>query len=333
MPHFDLSPAELEQYRPELPAPDDLDSFWAETLAGARAVAVEPRFEPVDNGLSLVETYDVTFSGFGGDPVRAWLHLPTPRSSVHSSGPLPVVVQYLGYSGGRGLPHEVGPWSLAGYAHLVVDTRGQGWGRTAGATADPGGSGPAVPGYLTRGITDPGTYYYRRVFTDAVLAIDAVRGHDAVDPRRVVLTGVSQGGGITIAAAALSDGALAAMPDVPFLCDFPRATTLVDTEPYDEIATYLRVHRDQVERVYRTLSYFDGAVLATRAHGVPALFSVALMDDVCPPSTVYAAHNAWPGHKQIRVYPFNGHEGGGADHGRVQLDWLRDLLSSLPGDG
>jgi cephalosporin-C deacetylase len=90
--------------------------------------------------------------------------------------------------------------------------------------------------------------------------------------------------------------------------------------------TYLRVHRDQVDTVYRTLSYFDGAVMATRAR-VPALFSVALMDDTCPPSTVYAAHNAWAGPKQIRVYPFNGHEGGGAEQQRAQLDWLRATLA------
>ncbi len=327
MPHFDMPLAELEQYRPELPVPADFDDFWARTLAEARAVTSPPVFEAVDNGLSLVDTLDVTFSGFGGDPVKAWLHLPAQDSAARRSGPLPVVVQYLGYSGGRGLSHEVGQWSLAGYANLVVDTRGQGWGRTVGATADPGGSGPAVPGYLTRGISDPETYYYRRVFTDAVLAIDAVRTHDAVDPGRVVVAGASQGGGITIAAAALSVDVTAAMPDVPFLCDFPRATTLVDTEPYDEIATYLRVHRDQVTPVYRTLSYFDGAVMATRAR-VPSLFSVALMDDCCPPSTVFAAHNAWAGPKQIRVYPFNRHEGGAADHTRVQLDWLRATLDN-----
>lgn len=321
MPHFDLPLAELEQYRPELAVPEDFDDFWARTLAEARSRSAPPVFASVENGLALVETFDVTFSGFDGDPVKAWLHLPVART-----GRLPVVVQYLGYSGGRGLSHEVGQWPLAGYANLVVDTRGQGWGRTAGATADPSGSGPAVPGYLTRGITEPETYYYRRVFTDAVLAIDAVRTHPTVDPDSVIVTGVSQGGGITIAAAALSAEVTAAMPDVPFLCDFPRATTLVDTEPYDEIATYLRVHRDQVERVYRTLSYFDGALLATRAHA-PSLFSVALMDDCCPPSTVFAAHNAWAGPKQIRVYPFNGHEGGAADHTRVQLDWTRATLS------
>ena len=71
----------------------------------------------------------------------------------------------------------------------------------------------------------------------------------------------------------------------------------------------MKVHRDQAERVFQTLSYFDGLNFAARAKS-PALFSVALMDTVCPPSTVFAAYNHYAGPKEIVVYPFNGHENG-----------------------
>jgi cephalosporin-C deacetylase len=64
-----------------------------------------------------------------------------------------------------------------------------------------------------------------------------------------------------------------------------------------------------VEKVFKTLSYFDGMNFAVRANA-PALFSVGLMDDICPPSTVYAAYNHYAGSKQIKVYEFNNHEGG-----------------------
>ena len=97
--------------------PKDLDSFWTATLDEARASAKPPVFEPVECGLTLVDCFDVTFSGFGGNPVRAWLHLP-----AGASDRLPIVVRYLGYGGGRGLPHEVSPWALAGYGCLTVDT-------------------------------------------------------------------------------------------------------------------------------------------------------------------------------------------------------------------
>ena len=120
------------------------------------------------------------------------------------------------------------------------------------------------------------------------------------------------------------------MPDVPFLCDFPRATRIAASDPYGEIARYLAAHRDRVDRVFRTLSYFDVAVLA-RGSTAPALFSVALMDQICPPSTVFAAYHAHGGPEEIRVHPFNDHEGGGAHQQREQLTWLRGLLAAPEG--
>ena len=143
---------------------------------------------------------------------------------------------------------------------------------------------------MTRGILNPNTYYYRRVFTDAVRAIEAARSHPAVDAAKILLTGGSQGGGIVLAAAGLAPDVFAIMPDVPFLCQYRAATELTDSAPYSEISSYCKTHRDQVETVFRTLAYFDGAHFAARA-SAPALFSVGLMDDICPPRTVFAAYN------------------------------------------
>lgn len=323
MAYYDLPLDELRAYAPVLPEPPDLEAFWAATLADARQYPLDATFERVDTGLRLIETFDVTFRGFGGAPVKGWLHLP-----VGATTPLPAVVEYVGYGGGRGLAHERLLFAAAGYAHLLMDTRGQGSAWSVGETPDTGtAAAPALPGFMTQGILDPATYYYRRVYTDAVRAVDAARAHPAVDPGRVAVTGGSQGGGMTIAVAGLVPDLAAAAPDVPFLCDFRRATTITDRDPYREIARYLKVHRDHVEPAYRTLSYFDGVVLARRA-SAPALFSVGLMDTICPPSTVYAAYNAWGGRKRIEEYPFNDHEGGEGFHERTKLDWLREQLGA-----
>ncbi len=317
MAQYDLPLAELRAYMPDLPVPADLETFWSATLDEAREHPLAASFTPVDSGLSVVTTFDVSYGGFGGSPVRAWLHLPAGRR-----GQLPVVVEYIGYGGGRGLPHERVMWAAAGYAHLVMDTRGQGSAWGAGDTPDPDGDGaPSHPGFMTRGILDPSTYYYRRVYTDAVRAVEAARTHDAVDPARVAVFGGSQGGGISLAVAGLVPDLAGVIPDVPFLCDFPRATTFIDTDPYGEIARYLKIHRDHTEAAYRTLAYFDGAILG-RLAAAPALFSVALMDRICPPSTVYAAYNHYAGEKEIHEYPFNDHEGGQGFHDVVKMRWL-----------
>src|SRR6478609_9733165 len=92
-----------------------------------------------------------------------------------------------------------------GIAVFVMDTRGQGGSWTIGATGDPGrsGDGPEHPGVTTRGIASPDTFYYTRLITDAVRAVDVVAGLDGIDPARIGVQGVSQGGGLALAAAAL----------------------------------------------------------------------------------------------------------------------------------
>jgi len=324
VPRFDLPAAELAAYRPDVREPSDFDEFWSRTLAGSRAAGGDVTRRAVDTPFTVFDVYDVTFPGYDGEPVRAWLTLP-----AGATGPLPAVVEYNGYGGGRGLPGERSTWAAAGYAHLFMDTRGQGsaWG-SGGDTPDPHGSGPAASGFMTRGIESPETYYYRRVFTDAVRAVDAVRTFPEVDPARVSVAGGSQGGGITLAVAGLCDGLVAAMPDVPFLCHFERAVGLTDSDPYQEIVRYLSVHRGADDRVFETLSYFDAVSFARRATA-SALFSVALMDPVCPPSTVYAAFNHYGGDKRIEVYTHNQHEGGQAHQWYAQAAFLAEHDQAL----
>lgn len=321
MAFFDLPLDALKTYRPPRDEPADFDAFWAATLAETRAYPLDPHFEQVDYGLRRLETFDVTFAGYAGQPIKGWLQLPRERS-----GPLPCVVEYIGYGGGRGFPTEWLLWSNVGFAHLIMDTRGQGSTWRHGDTPDNAGAGgdPHHPGFMTQGILDPHTYYYRRVFTDAVRAVETARAHPAVDATRIAIVGGSQGGGITLAVSGLLPDVAAVLPDVPFLCHYRRAVELTDRDPYHELTRYCKTHRDKAETVFRSLAYFDGVNFAARA-AAPALFSVGLMDDICPPSTVYAAYNTYAGPKDIRVWPFNQHEGGGAHQALDQIRFLTEL--------
>lgn len=323
---FDLSPDQLEAYRPDLPIPGDFDEFWVGTLAETRRFPLDARFEPVETELDQLDIYDVSFAGFGGTTIRGWLKLPAHRAQ----GQLPVIVQYPGYQNGRGAAVDAAFWPLAGFAHLAVDVRGQGAGYPDG-TGDDVGSGPQSPGFLTRGILDPAGYYYRRVYADCVRAVEAARAFPGIDPDRVIVDGISQGGGLTLAVTGLVPDLFAACADVPFLCDFPRAITITDRDPYQEIVQYLKSRRAEREQAMRTLSYVD-AVHHSRRANAPLLMSVGLMDQTCPPSTGYAAFHAYGGEdKRIVAYPFNDHEGGQADQEHLKLTWLRSLLRAADG--
>ncbi|MCL2648771.1 MAG: acetylxylan esterase [Phycisphaerales bacterium] len=322
---FDFSMDKLTTYDPAEKAPRDFEAFWKRTLAETeKAGPAAPHFVEVkDSFYKLVDVYDVTFKGYGGQDVKGWFIEPTGNEKA-----LPCVVTFVGYGGGRSLPVDHFSVAVAGFANLVMDTRGQGSNWSPGATADIGEreEGGQYPGFMTRGILSPETYYYRRVFMDAVRAVEAAGEHPHVDASRIAVMGGSQGGGIAIAAAAiLGKRVKVAMADVPFLCHFTRATTLVDSSPYVEIANYLRAHRDRKEAVYNTLSYFDGIHFASKITA-RVLFSVGLMDQTCPPSTVYAAYNRIKGKKEMRIYDFNNHEGGGpfqhAERLRFAAAWL-----------
>ena len=102
----------------------------------------------------------------------------------------------------------------------------------------------------------------------------------------------------------------------------------MDSYPYQEISNYCQRHRDQVETVFQTLSYFDGMNFAARAK-VPALFSVGLMDEICPPSTVFGAYNHYAGEKQIKVWPYNHHEGGETFQALEKIQFLTRLWGEL----
>ncbi len=319
---FDMPLAELRDYKPDREEPADFDTFWDATLGDARSHPLEPVFEAVDTGLVTTDVFDVTFAGFGGQPIKGWLLLPhdVGSSPLARAGRLPCVVEYVGYGGGRGRPIDGLLPPSAGFAHLVMDIRGQGSTWRSGDTpdVDAGGETGQFPGYMTRGILDPETYYYRRLMTDPVRAVEAARAHPAVDPTRIAVNGASQGGGLTLAVAGLVPDLMIATPDVPFLCHWRRATEITDSDPYQELVRFVKIHRADADRVFRTLTYFDGVNFAARAKA-PALFSVALMDQVCPPSTVFAAYNHYAGPKSIEIYPFNGHEGGESLHAEVKL--------------
>lgn len=319
MPHFDMPLEHLQQYAPPRHEPADFDGFWQTTLHAAHQYPLNATFVPADFKLTTIQSYDVTFNGYGGQCVKGWFSVP-----ANHDGQLPCVVEFIGYGGGRAFPTDWLLWPSAGYAYLVMDTRGQGSAWLPGDTPDPevDGANAQFPGFFTRGIASPHTYYYRRLITDAIRAVETVQSHPVVDRKRIAVTGNSQGGGVALAVAGLLGTNISTlMVDVPGLCHFRRVMTLTNQHPYLEIVHYLAVHRDQVETVFNTLDYFDGLNFAVRAKA-QTLFSVGLMDEVCPPSTIYAAYNIYSGPKEIRAYPFNGHEGGGTFHTLEKLNFL-----------
>ncbi|BCJ64278.1 acetylxylan esterase [Polymorphospora rubra] len=316
MSWFDLPLDVLREHRPDREEPDDFDDFWRRTL-DEHAGAPDVRLHPEPALFPGIAVDDVDYAGFAGQRVRGWLLTPEagPRRDVG-------VLHLPGYGRGRGFAHQWLPFAAAGFTVLVMDVRGQGAESDhPGSTPDPGeATGSEVPGFLTRGIAAPETSYLRRLYVDAYRAVDALPVAAPHVTRTAVVAG-SQGAGIGIALAGLRTDLAIALLDVPAFAGFRRAIEIGAAGSRAEIARYLGARHDAAEQVFRTLSYFDAVNFAARAT-TPAHFSVALMDRVCPPSTVYAAYNHYAGEKRITVWPYNGHEGGGSTATQRRLEEL-----------
>ncbi|GAB2617335.1 acetylxylan esterase [Pseudactinotalea suaedae] len=316
----DLPLAQLRSYRHPRRPPTGLREFWDDTLATSRAAGGEVIVERLDHPMRTLTVHDVTFPGFGGEPIRAWWLLPP--------DPAGVVIEFLGYGGGRGLPHERTLWATHGYAYLVVDSRGQGSIWNTGDTPDPHGSGPAAPGMLTRGVEAPEHLYYRRLLTDAVRAVDAVPQLPAGAGQPIAVVGHSQGGAMSLAAAALHDDVAAAFARTPYLCGIARSVEVAGEGPYRELGTYLATYRDRGERTLAALDHVDVAHLSSWI-GCPTMISVGLGDLICPPSGIFAAINAMSPPPETCVWPHNGHEGGGAHDDACLAGWLDHHLRGV----
>jgi cephalosporin-C deacetylase len=132
-----------------------------------------------------------------------------------------------------------------------------------------------------------------------------------VDENRVGAFGASQGGGLTLACAALEPRVRRLAPVYPFLADYQRVWEIdLDIDAYAELREYFRLfdplHKREAE-TFKKLGYIDVQHLASRIQG-EVLMSVGLMDQICPPSTQFAVFNKITSVKSMLVYPDFGHE-------------------------
>ncbi len=298
---FDMPFDELLTYQGTNPRPADFDEYWARALTALADQPADVEITPAEFQSPYARCSHLRFTGTGGARVHAKLLQP-----VNPSGQ--AVLEFHGYSGDSGEWMSKLPYVAQGCTVASLDMRGQ-----AGLSVEEiPVAGWSMSTYLLRGIDDvPDNLLYRHLFLDTARLAQIVMGLDGVDPDRVGATGYSQGGGLTLACAALEPRIKIAAPVYPFLTDYRRAWELdLEERPYDEISTYFRKRDPRHERedeVFTRLGYVDTQHLAPRirAHTV---FTIGLTDRICPPSTQFAAYNKITAEKSYRLYPDFGHE-------------------------
>ncbi len=300
---FDLPLEELKDYQGRNPRPSDYDAFWEEGLAEMRAVDPQVELRRAGFQTSFAECFDLYFSGVGGARVHAKLLRPR-----HADQPQPAVLMFHGYSGDSGDWVDKLGYVAAGFTVAAMDSRGQG-----GLSQDTGGvTGGTLHGHIIRGLDDaPEKLLFRQIFLDTAELACIVMDMPNVDDTRVGALGGSQGGGLTLACAALEPRIWRAAPVFPFLSDYQRVWEMdLDEHAYAELRDYFRRFDPRHERetaVFNKLGYIDVQHLCPRIEA-EVLFATSLRDTICPPSTQFAAYNKIRSAKSIVLYPDFGHE-------------------------
>ncbi len=309
MPLLDMPLDKLHHYQGRNPRPDGFDAFWDEALAELDQHDAQVELVPHPMHAPFAECFSLFFSSPDGSRLHAkYLR---PRHAKPNS--CAAVLMFHGYSGSSGEWHDKLSYVGRGQVVAALDCRGQG-----GLSDDRSSvSGNTHSGLIIRGLSDalqgePHRLYYRQMFQDTALLARIVASFDEVDADRMGAAGGSQGGGLTLACAALHPTIKRACATYPFLCDYKRVWEMDQAaNAYAELKTFFRHFDPRHERedaVWNALGFIDVQHLAPRiqAH---VLMPVGLMDAVCPPSTQFAAWNKIPGQKELLVYPDFGHEG------------------------
>lgn len=302
MPTFEMPLEQLRSYAGRNPRPDDFDAYWDRALGELDATDPLPKLTPHSSPVRFAECFDLWFTGVGQARIHAQYVRP------RTSGAHPAVLKFHGYSGNAGSWFDQLPWAAQGIATAVLDVRGQG-----GLSEDVGGvEGTTLRGHIIRGLGgDPDKLLFRQIFLDTVQLARAVSTFPDVDPKRLGAMGASQGGGLTLACAALEPRIVRAAPVFPFLCDYQRVWEMdLAVEAYEELTYYFKrfdpTHQKELE-TFTLLGHIDVQHLAPRITA-NVLMTTALMDTVCPPSTQFAAYNKIKAPKEMVLYPDFGHE-------------------------
>lgn len=300
---FDLPLEALYEYQGRNPRPDDFDTYWDSALEEMQALDPQVELVPADFQAPFATCSHLYFTGAGGARVHAKLLQP-----INASEPHPAIVMFHGYSGNSGDWMGKLSYVAAGYTVAALDVRGQG-----GLSEDVGGNtGRTFSGQIIRGLDDsPEKLLFRQIYLDTAQLAKIVMDMPDVDETRVGATGWSQGGALTIACAALEPRIKMAAPVYPFLSDYQRVWEMeLAKDAYGELRDYFRWFDPRHERedeIFTKLGYIDIQHLAPRIKA-EVLLGIGLEDQICPPSSQFAAYNKIASKKSLAIYPDFAHE-------------------------
>lgn len=175
-------------------------------------------------------------------------------------------------------------------------------------------------GYLFNGLEDPDRYYMKRVYLALIRCLDLLTSLPEWDGRNVIVQGGSQGGALSMVAAALDSRVTQCIVNHPALSDMA-AYSAGRTGGYPH---FNRVEGMFNDKTLRTMAYYD-VVNFARHITCDTYMTWGYNDDTCPPTTSYAVWNTLTCPKEALITPVNEHWTSDETEYR-QMEWMLKKL-------
>ncbi len=305
-----------DRIAPAAELPDDFDAFWEQGRRECAALPLDLQLSPLPQFSSAqADCFALSFAHLGHTRMYGYISVPKGKTP-----PYPAIVTVP--SAGIGKPRQPDvAWAARGALALDIGVHavelGQPWAKYAEYARQ------FAPSYTAHGIPDREKYYYYRVILGVDRAIAWLAARPDFDQKHLVLTGSSQGGGLSIIMAGLNRRVTAVAASVPALCDHRGAEAgRKPGWPGLSYVTDAEVRRQALAM----FMYYDAVNFARRIPAsVPVIVGVGFIDTTCCPSSVYAAYNVIRGPKRIYNAPGVGHAAG-PEYTAAATPWIKQQL-------
>lgn len=273
--------------------PSDFDVFWANAIAEARKIDLDPIITLVpESCTSTSNVYNISFQN-NAFMSRIYGVLVVPKAP----GKYPAILKVPG----AGIRPYSGDIRLSSQGFITLEIGIHGIPTNLNPQVYNNLNGAALAGYYFFNMNDKDAFYYKRVYIGCVRAVDFIFTLPGFNGTDIAVSGGSQGGALSIVTAGLDTRIKFLAAQYPALCDvtghlFNRAGG------WPHYFMNSKPKPGEVE----TLAYYDVVNFARRV-SAPGFYSWGYNDMTCPPTSTFSAYNVITAPKTIDIYQETGH--------------------------
>ncbi len=308
-----------DQIRPVVTEPADFDKFWADGKTALAKIPVEPRMELLPaSSTAKVDVYHVSFQtvGTGISRVSRIYGILCVPKAARPGEKFPALLRVPG----AGVRPYSGQISMSEQGIITLEIGIHGIPVTMPPPVYDSLREAALNRYMFYNMDDRDTYYYRRVFLSVVRANDLLTSLPQYNGRDLGVIGGSQGGILAIATAALDPRVKAVVASYPAMSDMAGYTA-------NRAGGWPHTFRDvkmRTKEKLETAAYYDTVNFARRLT-VPGIYTWGFNDEVCPPTSIFAAYNVITAPKSFVLGLEMGHASSPEQTARIN-GWMEKFL-------